>query len=325
MSERIAVVLMAYGTPGSPDEIEEYYTDIRRGRPPTPEQLAELTGRYAAIAAFDQGRLSPLAARTEEQRAAVQAALDELAPATYTVVLGLKHSHPKIEDAVAGAIAAGHRTIVAAVLAPHFSEMSIGEYLHRASAAADASGEDVEVRAVRSWARLPEFVEFVADDLQHRLDAADAAREQSGANGRTRVLFTAHSLPARIIAAGDPYPAELRATAEAVAERLGLREGGGWQIAWQSAGRTPEPWLGPDVGEVIRSGDLAGVDTLIVSAVGFVSDHLEVLYDLDLEARHLADEAGLAFDRTSCVNADPTVMSGLARLIHQAPTLAERA
>lgn len=301
---RTAVVLMAYGTPGSPDEIEAYYTDIRRGRPPTPEQLAELTGRYAAI-----GGVSPLAARTEEQRAAVQAALDDLAPDTYTVVLGLKHAHPKIEQAVADVIADGYRDIVAAVLAPHYSELSVGEYLARVTSAVDASGERVAVRTVPSWARLPELVDFVADDLQHRLDVA---------NGRTRVLFTAHSLPARIVDAGDPYPSELRATAEAVAGRLGLREGTDWQIAWQSAGRTPEPWLGPDVGDVIRSGTLTDVDTLIVSAVGFVSDHLEVLYDLDLEARHLAAEAGLAFDRTSCVNADPTVMAALARLIHEA-------
>ncbi|HWL45520.1 MAG TPA: ferrochelatase [Ilumatobacter sp.] len=308
-ADRIAVVLMAYGTPATPEAIEEYYTDIRRGRPPTPEQLADLTGRYAAI-----GGVSPLAARTKEQRAAVQAALDELAPGRYTVVLGLKHSHPKIEQAVADVLADGYRTIVAAVLAPHFSEMSIGEYVHRVEAAAADAG--VTVRAVRSWARLPEFVDFVARDLQHRLDAANAAR--GAAKGRTRVLFTAHSLPERIVAAGDPYPAELRATAEAVAAQLGLREGSDWRLAWQSAGRTPEPWLGPDVGEVIGDGSLADVDTLVVSAVGFVSDHLEVLYDLDLEARHLADEAGLAFDRTSCVNADPAVMAGLARLIHEA-------
>lgn len=313
--DRVAVLLMAYGTPESPDAIEEYYTDIRRGRPPTPEQLADLTSRYAAIDAFRNGA-APLAARTNEQRAAVQAALDEIDPGRYTVVLGLKHAHPTIEEAVADVVGDGYHTIVAVVLAPHNSEMSIGEYVRRVEAAAAAA--DVDVRAVRSWARLPEFVDFVARDLQHRLDAADAARQRSGATGGTRVLFTAHSLPQRILAAGDPYPSELRATAEAVAGRLGLREGGDWQIAWQSAGRTPEPWLGPDVGDVIRSGELAGVDTLVVAAVGFVSDHLEVLYDLDLEARHLAHEAGLEFDRTSCVNADPTVMAGLARLIDTA-------
>jgi ferrochelatase len=312
--DRVAVVLMAYGTPESAAAIEEYYTDIRRGRPPTPEQLADLTARYEAIAAFGEGRTAPLAARTAEQRAALQAALDELDPGRFTVVLGLKHAHPKIEAAVAEVCAAGHRTIVATVLAPHDSELSVGEYVGRVRTAALAIDASVEVRAVRSWARMPAFVEFTARDLQHRLDAAAAARPPGG---RTLVLFTAHSLPARIVDSGDPYPAELRATAAAVAARLGLREGTDWRIAWQSAGRTPEPWLDPDIGEMIRAvptGD-PDVDTVIVSAVGFVADHLEVLYDLDIEARHWAGEAGLAFDRTSCVNADRAVMADLAELI----------
>lgn len=319
---RTAVVLMAYGTPASPDDIEAYYTDIRRGRPPTAEQLADLTDRYAAI-----GGVSPLAARTEEQRAAIQVALDELEPGRFAVVLGLKHSQPKIEHAVAAACAEGVDEIVAAVLAPHDSELSIGEYVSRArSAVAEfearegQSGREnpIEFHAVRSWATAPAFVEFVARDLQRRLDAAASARAERNAAGRTLVVFTAHSLPARILESGDPYPSEVRATADAVAGHLGLREGADWRLAWQSAGRTPEPWLGPDITElVVNLGDTdPDVDTLIVSAVGFVADHLEVLYDLDLEARHLAEERGLAFDRTSCVNADPEVMADLARLIH---------
>jgi ferrochelatase len=312
---RVAVVLMAYGTPESAEAVEEYYTDIRRGRPPTPEQLADLTGRYAAIAAFGEGRTAPLAARTEEQRAALQTALDDLDPGRFTVVLGLKHANPKIEATVAEVCAAGYDTIAAIALAPHDSELSIGEYVGRVRAAAAAIDATVDVRAVRSWARAPAFVEFTARDLQHRLDAAAAARPHTG--GRTLVLFTAHSLPTRILDSGDPYPAELRATAEAVAGRLGLREGTDWRVAWQSAGRTPEPWLGPDIGEVIGALPATDpdVDTVIVSAVGFVADHLEVLYDLDIEARQLAREAGLAFDRTSCVNADAEVMADLAALI----------
>ena len=302
--DSVAVVLMAYGTPASPDQVEEYYTDIRRGRPPTPEQLADLIARYDAI-----GGVSPLAARTGEQRDAVQRALDEIAPGRYEVVLGLKHSHPKIEQAVADVIAAGHRTIVAAVLAPHDSELSVGEYVGRVGAAATASGESVKVRAVRSWATEPAFVDFVARDLQRRLDTA--ARP-------ARVLFTAHSLPARILDTGDPYPAEVRATAEAVAAQLGLRERTGWDIAWQSAGRTPDPWLGPDLATTIAGLSGSDVATVIVAAVGFVADHLEVLYDLDIEAHAQACDAGLGFDRTSCVNADPAVMGALAARIHAA-------
>ncbi|MAT07181.1 MAG: ferrochelatase [Acidimicrobiaceae bacterium] len=304
---RTAVVLMAYGTPTSTDQIEAYYTDIRRGRPPTPELLAELIGRYEAI-----GGLSPLAERTEAQRAALAAALDDLAPGEYEVAIGLKHADPKIEVTVDRLAEAGYHRVVGVVLAPHDSTYSIGQYLDRLRAAAEP--HDMIVGGVRSWATEPAFVEFIADDLAARLEAAPE---------RTRVLFTAHSLPERIIAAGDIYPDELRATAEAVAGRLGLVEGRDWQIAWQSAGRTPEPWLGPDVLEVIDTlaadddvDDDDGVDGVIVSAVGFVADHLEVLYDLDIEAAARAAERGLAFDRTACVNDDPAVLAALARRVH---------
>lgn len=312
---RVGVLLMAYGTPRAPEEILPYYTDIRRGRPPTPELLADLTARYDAI-----GGLSPLAKLTEAQRDTLQAELDRLAPDTYEVVLGLKHADPKIESAVDDLARRGVRRIVGLVLAPHFSTYSIGQYLGRAREAAAPHG--VDVAGVESWATEPAFIGFVADDLARRL--ADMPE-------RTRVLFTAHSLPERIIAAGDPYPGELRATAEAVAAELGLSEGTDWQIAWQSAGRTPEPWLGPDVLEVIdtiasaseragvdRAGvDGAGVEGVIVSAVGFVADHLEVLYDLDLEAAARARTQGLAFDRTACVNDDPVVIAALASRVHQ--------
>jgi ferrochelatase len=306
MSDRetpqVAVVLMAYGTPRSPDEILPYYTDIRRGRAPTDEQLSDLTRRYEAI-----GGLSPLAALTEAQRDTVQAALDTISPDTYEVVLGLKHAAPMIEAAVDDVVARGFRHVVGAVLAPHYSAFSVGQYLGRVRAAAEPHG--LRVDGVESWATEPAFVNFLAADLRSRLSAMP---------GRTRVLFTAHSLPERIIAAGDPYPDELRSTATAVAERLGLVEGTDWQIAWQSAGRTPEPWLGPDILEVIDTlGADDAVDGVIVSAVGFVADHLEVLYDLDIEAAQRAGECGLAFDRTVCVNTDGAVMGALARLIHE--------
>ncbi|MEY2959015.1 MAG: hypothetical protein RLZZ01_1583 [Actinomycetota bacterium] len=301
--ERTGVVLMAYGTPRSPDEILPYYTDIRRGRPPTPELLAELTDRYEAI-----GGLSPLARLTEAQRDAVQRELDHLAPDQYEVVLGLKHAAPMIETAVEDLIARGVRQLVGAVLAPHYSSYSIGQYLGRARAAAEPHG--VEVAGIDSWATEPAFVDFLVDDLRERLARMPAT---------TRVVFTAHSLPQRIIDGGDPYPTELRATAEAVAARLGLAEGVGWQIGWQSAGRTPEPWLGPDVLEVLDTlGADPGVDGVIVSAVGFVADHLEVLYDLDIEASQRATERGLAFERTACVNDTGSVMAALAARIHQA-------
>jgi ferrochelatase len=297
MSRTTAVLLMAYGTPRHPDEIEAYYTDIRRGRPPTPEALADLVARYDAI-----GGISPLARLTEAQRDALQSALDERAPDSYRVDLGLKHADPKIEEVTEALLAEGVEHIIGLVLAPHYSSYSIGQYLGRARAVAEPAG--VPVGGVESWATEPAFIEFISADLERRLASVPAG---------SRVLFTAHSLPQRIIDGGDPYPDELRATAVAVADRLGLEEGRDWSIAWQSAGRTPEPWIGPDILEVIDSlAEEGSVPGVVVSAVGFVADHLEVLYDLDIEAADRAASHGLAFARTACVNDDATVMGALA-------------
>ena len=303
-TSRTAVLLMAYGTPRSKDEILPYYTDIRRGRPPTPELLEELTARYEAI-----GGLSPLKHLTEAQRDGLQRELDAVAPGTYEVFLGLKHATPFIEEAVEEIASKGFGRIVAVVLAPHYSSYSIGQYVGRAKATAEPHG--IEVASVESWATEPAFVEFLAADMRDKLATMPE---------RTKVLFTAHSLPQRIIDGGDPYPDELRATAEAVAERVGLARWSQWSIAWQSAGRTPEPWIGPDILEVIDQfaatrGTEEPVDGVLVCACGFVADHLEVLYDLDIEAAAHAQQRGLAFARTACVNDDATVMAALARRV----------
>jgi ferrochelatase len=250
---RTAVMLMGYGTPRTPDDILPYYTDIRRGRPPTPQQLEDLTARYAAI-----GGISPLAERSHAQRQAMQSALDRLAADRYHVVLGMKHAAPFIEDSVDELAKDGFRRVVGLVLAPHYSAFSVGQYLDRLSTAALA--HDIAVDEIESWATEPALIDFVATDIRGRL--ADMPEP-------TRVLFTAHSLPQRILEAGDPYPSELKATAEAVAAAVGLDN---WGIAWQSAGRTPEPWLGPDILQVIdelaADGHTRGV---LVSAVGFVA------------------------------------------------------
>lgn len=302
-ANQLGVVLMAYGTPRAPEEILPYYIDIRRGRPPSAEQLADLTARYDAI-----GGLSPLAELTEAQRDALQRELDAIEPGGFEVVLGLKHADPKIEAAVDDLADRGVERIVGIVLAPHYSAYSVGQYLGRTREAAERHG--IHVDGVESWATEPAYVDFVVADLRNRIATMP---------DRTHVLFTAHSLPERIIATGDAYPDELRSTAEAVAGRLGLVEGRDWRVAWQSAGRTPEPWLGPDVLEVIdQLGDDPEVDGVIVSAVGFVADHLEVLYDLDIEAAQRAADVGLSFDRTACVNDDPSVMAALARRVRTA-------
>lgn len=300
MTQKTAVLLMAYGTPRTPAEIEPYYTDIRRGRAPTPEQLADLVARYDAI-----GGISPLAARTEAQRDALQSALNAISPDTYEVVLGLKHAAPMIETAVNDLAARGFRHIIGLVLAPHYSSFSIGQYMDRTRAAAEPHG--ITVTSIDSWATEPAFIEFLAADLRTRLSAMPE---------NTKVLFTAHSLPQRIIDAGDPYPNELRSTAEAVATAAGLDSWSSWSIAWQSAGRTPEPWIGPDILAVID--DLAASENasgVVVCACGFVADHLEVLFDLDIEAKKHAEAKGLAFDRTSCVNDNASIMHALAERV----------
>jgi ferrochelatase len=301
---KTAVLLMAYGTPRSREEILPYYTDIRRGRPPTEEQLSDLTARYEAI-----GGLSPLAALTEAQRDALQTALNNIAPNTYHVALGLKHAAPMIEDAVQQLAQEGFTKIVALVLAPHFSSFSIGQYIDRATTAAAPHG--ISVVGITSWATEEAFIEFLAADMSAKLATMPST---------THVLFTAHSLPQRIIDAGDPYPAELRSTAVAVAAKVGLTENTQWSIAWQSAGRTPEPWIGPDILDVIdqlatQPTPAAGV---LVSACGFVADHLEVLFDLDIEASHRAEQHGLAFARTECVNDNGAIMNALAHRVHAA-------
>jgi ferrochelatase len=293
---------MAYGTPRTPGDVEAYYTHIRRGRPPTPELLANLKFRYDAI-----GGVSPLAERTEAQRARLAAALDERSPGAYRVVLGNKHSAPFIEDAAAALTADGVRRIVGLVLAPHYSAFSVGEYQARLREAAEAGG--AAVAGIERWHREPAYLDFLAAAV------TDARR---GLPADHKVLFTAHSLPERVLA-GDPYPDELLASAQAVAERVGLHPWAQWAIGWQSAGATPEPWRGPDVRKVIAdlgaTGRTAGV---LVCPQGFVADHLEVLYDLDIEAARVAEDAGLAFARTRVLNDDPGVFAALADRVVEA-------
>ena len=290
------LLVMASGTPASPDEVEAYYTHIRRGRPPTPEQLADLVRRYDAI-----GGISPLAQRTAAQVRALAVAVGD----GWVTELGNKHAAPFVEDGVGALVAAGVDRIVGVVLAPHYSAGSVGQYHDRARAAVP---EGILYVAVEHWYDLEAFVDHQSDALQLLLDEAPE---------RTKVLFTAHSLPERVLA-GDPYPEQLQDSAQAIAERAGLLRWGEWAIAWQSAGRTPEPWRGPDVLAVIDDlADTGRADGVVVVPQGFTSDHLEVVYDLDIEAAALAERRGLWFARTPVVNDDPSVMRALAeRAVH---------
>ncbi len=293
---RTGVVVMAYGTPATPGDIEAFYTHIRRGRPPTREALAELTARYAAL-----GGTSPLAERTEAQRDRIAAALEAIAPGRFQVRLGNKHAPPFIEDAAAALAAAGIERTIGLVLAPHHSRRSVGEYQSRLAAACGAAG--ARHLGIDAWYDEPAYLDFLAAAVRDGL---------AGLPPGAKVLFSAHSLPEQALV-DDPYPDQLRASAAAVAERVGLDRWAGWSLCWQSAGMTADRWQGPDVGAVLadlaRTGRATGV---LVCPQGFVADHLEVRYDLDVVAAGLAADLGLAFARTRVLNDDPEVLGALA-------------
>jgi len=293
---------MAYGTPAGPDKVEAYYTHVRRGHRPPPELLAELQQRYQAI-----GGSSPLLEHTRAQANGIQAALDQVEPGKFRVALGMKHAPPFIEDGVAELVKSGVQRIIGLVLAPHYSSMSVGEYTERAQAACPPG---VKLTVIKDWHLAPGYIEFLTAQVRETRDALIATTGIMADD--IEVLFTAHSLPTRILDMGDPYPQQLRETAEAVADRAGLSR---WGIAWQSAGRTSETWIGPSLLDVLPELAAQGVKGVVVCPAGFVSEHLEILYDLDIEAKQLAAKLGLAFTRTALPHDDPAFFATLADVI----------
>lgn len=299
---RTAVLLMAYGSVDSLDQVEAYYTHIRRGSPPPPELLEELLGRYRAI-----GGASPLSGHTERQRAAVEAELARRGQAV-PVYAAMKHIDPFIADVVAGMARDGVTHLIAMALAPHFSTMSICAYCRAVDEARQGlPGPSYEI--VRSWHAEPRFIEALAS-------ATAEGMLSLGRGADTHVVFTAHSLPARIVDLGDPYPEILLETSRLVATRLGL-PAEQWSFAFQSAGRTAEPWLGPDLGDHLRRLAKAEVDSAVVCPVGFVADHLEVLYDIDMEAQATARRLGLTLVRARSMNDDPRFIAAIADVLER--------
>jgi len=297
-----AVLLMAYGSPDRLDQVEAYYTDIRRGSPPPQHLLEELLGRYRAI-----GGGSPLSRIVELQRAAVEAELARRGRPV-RVYAGMRHIEPRIGRIVEGMAADGVERFVAIALAPQRSSNAAG-YRRAVDAALGALGEAAPAVAfVDSWFDQPRLIDALAETT------AEALRRFPDP-ARVRVLFTAHSLPARVVAEGDTYPDELAGTAALVARRLGLAT---YDFAFQSAGRTGEPWLGPDILDEIRRLAAEGVRELVIRPVGFVADHLEVLYDIDVEALGVARDAGVRLERARSMNDDPTFIAGLADLAEAA-------
>jgi protoporphyrin/coproporphyrin ferrochelatase len=277
---------MAYGSPGRIEDIRSYLEDIREGRPVSDEAVEELTERYRRI-----GGRSPLDEITERQRAALERELE------MPVYVGMKHWRPRIAEAVEAALAGGAERVVGLVLAPHYSALSIAGYRERLEAALDGRAE---LRFVESWHDHEAFLAVLAD----RVRGSDA-----------HVVFTAHSLPERILAMGDPYRDQLLETSRLVAERAGIER---WSFAFQSASETGEPWLGPDILEELDALHTQGVREVLVCPVGFVSDHLEILWDLDVAARERAAELGLRLDRIESLNDDPAFIRALAEVVRQA-------
>jgi ferrochelatase len=295
------VLVMAHGTPARREDIAAFYTRIRRGRPATPEQLAELESRYGAI-----GGLSPLTERTLAQVDGVRAALERRAPGRYTLAYGAKHTVPLIEEAAAELTGAGVARVIGLVLAPHGASMGSQEYLDRAEA---AIGGKCPFVPVPHWYAEPELVALLAERVTDALASVAAGGDQR----RYPVIFTAHSLPERVRNMGDTYPEQLEESAGLVARAAGLAR---WQVAWQSAGRTPEPWLGPDIRDVVRQlAESDGCKGVVVCPIGFVTDHLEVLYDLDVELAAVAAEVGLPLARTASLNDDPRFIAVLADVV----------
>jgi protoporphyrin/coproporphyrin ferrochelatase len=284
---RTAVIVMAYGSPDRLEDVPAYYADIRAGRPVSPEKVEELVGRYRRIGA------SPLNEVTERQRAALERELD------LPVYVGMKHWEPWIADATGRALADGAERIVALVLAPHYSHMSIGGYRERLERALD--GAQPDVRFIENWHDHEPFLDVLAD----RIRGTDA-----------HVVFTAHSLPERVLATGDPYRDQLLETSRLVAERAGV-PADRWSFAFQSESATGEPWLGPDILEHLDALHARGVRKVLVAPVGFVADHLEILWDIDVEARERAADLGLELDRIASLNDDPAFIRALADLVRR--------
>jgi len=299
---KIGVLIMAHGTPSSPDGIEAFYTRIRRGHPPTPELLEDLTRRYLAI-----GGVSPLTERTAAQVVGVTAALERDAPGVYDVRFGSKFEPPMLEEAAASFRDEGFDKVVGIVLAPHSSTMSTEQYMSRAR---ETLGADVEFVAIGAWYDAPGFLELIASRVNDALATIPAARRDS-----TEVIFSAHSLPQRVVEIGETYPDQLLESATRAAAIAGVPS---FDVAWQSAGRTADPWLGPDILVALREKREHGFTDVVSCPIGFVSDHLEVLFDIDLEAQGVAQEIGLNLVRTASLNDDPVFTSILANVIRQA-------
>ncbi|GKV56736.1 ferrochelatase [Sporosarcina sp. NCCP-2222] len=297
--KKMGLLVMAYGTPYKEEDIEPYYTHIRHGRPPAPEQLEDLRSRYEAI-----GGISPLAKITDDQASALCNRLNEMQDdVEFQLYIGLKHITPFVEEAVEQMAKDGIKEAVSIVLAPHYSSFSVKSYNTRAKEEAEKYG--ISITSVESWYQQPKFIKYWADKIRGTFDRMGAEEREKAC-----LVVSAHSLPEKIKQFGDPYPDQLAETADLIAKAADVTQ---YAVGWQSEGQTGEPWLGPDVQDLTRDlHEQHGYTSFVYTPVGFISDHLEVLYDNDHECKVVCDEIGAAYHRPAMPNTDPLFIEAMA-------------
>ncbi|OAH59447.1 MULTISPECIES: ferrochelatase [Bacillaceae] len=303
IKKKMGLLVMAYGTPYKEEDIERYYTHIRHGRKPSDDMLDDLKSRYKAI-----GGISPLAKITEEQATELEAFLNKMQDEIeFKMYIGLKHIEPFIEDAVGQMKNDGIEEAVSIVLAPHFSTFSVKSYNDRAVEESAKIGGP-SITSIESWYHEPKFIQYWSDKIKETVDSMTEEEKEHFV-----LIVSAHSLPEKIIAAGDPYPDQLKETADLLAGAAGVER---YAVGWQSAGNTPEPWIGPDVQDLTR--DLYKTNkykAFMYVPAGFIADHLEVLYDNDYECKVVTDEVGAAYYRPAMPNARPEFIEALGDIV----------
>lgn len=303
-TETIGLLLMAYGSPEDLGQIKDYLLDVRGGRPPSAELIEEISERYKKI-----GGRSPLLDRTQEQAAALENELNKRFAdrgEIFKAFVGMRHWQPRIFDAVEQMVKADIRRAVAIVMAPHSSHLSTGMYYAALEKA--LAGKEIEFLRIQSWHKHPGLLKAIAEKMEIGL--------AKFGNKLPYVIFTAHSLPSRILDADDPYDSQLNETAQLLAHHFKLPDKA-WRFCYQSAGASPVPWLGPPLEEVIREVATKGKKSLLVVPIGFVCDHVEVLYDIDIEARQVAEQYGARLERSPSLNASSTFVAALADLVQE--------
>ncbi len=291
----IGVLVMAYGGPNNLDEVEPYLLDVRGGRPTSPQIIHEVRERYRQI-----GRRSPILERTQAQAAALQSALND---PRFRVLVGMRHWHPYIKEALMQMAEEGIARAVGLAMAPHYSRMSIGAYYEKV----EEAGAPIKVARIERWHLLPGYLDALAGRVRKALEKFPVE-----IRAEAPIIFTAHSLPQRILEWHDPYPAELQATVVGVMERLGPHP---CEFAFQSAAISSEPWLGPDAGAIIQRLAAEGKRHVLIAPIGFVAEHVEILYDIDIVYKRQADQLGVHLERIEMLNTAPGMIAGLADLV----------